>query len=128
METRLTREKLSFDEAFDAVRSGAFGGTALYIGTVRDMEDDRRVAAINYEAYDPRALSELAKGARKIEERFGARVVVFHRVGPVPVGEASVIIAAAAPHRDAAFDACAEIIEYLKRSVPICKTAFVPAE
>jgi molybdopterin synthase catalytic subunit len=128
METCITREKLSFDKAFESVRAPGSGAAVLFIGTVRDSEEGRKVSAINYEAYDQMALSELAKGALKAEDKHGAKLAVFHRLGAVPVGEASIVVAAAAPHREAAFAACREIVEHLKENVPIWKTAFIPAE
>ena len=128
METRITRDKLSFDLAFDSVRAPGFGAVVLFVGTVRETEEGKKVAAINYEAYDQMALTELAKGVMAAEEKHSARIAVFHRLGAVPVGEASIVVAAAAAHREEAFAACRSVVEHLKQNVPIWKTAFIPAE
>ncbi|HAH07323.1 MAG TPA: hypothetical protein DCM05_12515 [Elusimicrobia bacterium] len=128
METRITRDKLSFDQAFESVKAPGFGAAVLFVGTVRETEEGRKVSAINYEAYDQMALTELAKGAMAAEEKHGAHLAVFHRLGAVPVGEASIVVAAAAAHREEAFAACRAVVEHLKENVPIWKTAFIPAE
>lgn len=124
---RLTTSPLDIGEAFRCVCGPDAGGTALFVGTVRDAEEGRPIAGIAYEAYEGMAFKELAACAAKAEERHGARVAVRHRLGAVPAGEASVVVAAAAPHREQAFQACREVIDSIKESVPIWKTSFLPA-
>lgn len=81
------------------------------------------VEGLSYEAFEPMALTVLEGVADEIAQRFGVeRLVILHRVGEVPLGEASVIIAVAAPHREAAFDACRYAIEELKARAPIWKS------
>lgn len=119
---RLVNGPISADEALRAVSSPACGGTVLFIGTVRHDADTEGADALDYESYAPmaeRKLEEIAAGIRKQDP--DARVAILHRVGRVPVGEASVIIAVAAPHRAAAFEACRGAMEALKRDVPIWK-------
>ena len=83
----------------------------------------QRVVALEYEAYESMALAVLREIAVEIEERFGvSRVAILHRTGRVPVGEASVAIAVAAPHRAEAFDACRYAIDELKARAPIWKS------
>lgn len=122
---RLTSSPLDIGEAFRCVAEPGLGGVALFVGTVRGSEEGRPIGGIGYEAYEGMALKELDACARKAEERHGAKVAVFHRVGTVPVGEASVVVAAAAPHRAEAFAACRETIESIKESVPIWKSSFL---
>lgn len=127
MQVRLTREPLSLDQAYGAVREPGLGGIALFVGTVRDREESRPVAAIDYEAYEPLAEKELVRLLRRAEERWRAKAAVHHRLGRVPAGEPSVLVAAAAEHRAEAFAACREIIDRLKETAPIWKTGFLPA-
>jgi molybdopterin synthase catalytic subunit/molybdopterin converting factor small subunit len=83
----------------------------------------RRVEALDYEAYEPMALAELERIAGEIADRFGVTgVAILHRTGEVALGETSVAIVTAAPHRDAAFDACRYAIEELKARAPIWKS------
>jgi molybdopterin synthase catalytic subunit len=98
------------------------GATSVFVGTVREVNDGREVERIDYEAYEPMALAELRAVADGVQTRFeGTRVAVEHRLGTLGVGEASVAIAVSHPHRRAAIDACAAVIEELKRRVPIWK-------
>jgi MoaE-MoaD fusion protein len=81
------------------------------------------VEGLTYEAFEPMALGVLESIADEIEERFGVRrLAILHRTGDVSLGEASVVIAVAAPHRGAAFDACRYAIEELKARAPIWKS------
>lgn len=101
------------------------GGTCVFLGTVREGAAERAaggVVAIEYAAYDAMAERELAAIRDEAHARWpGSRVAVRHRVGSVPVGEASIAIAAAAPHRAQAFEACRYVIEEVKRRLPIWK-------
>lgn len=124
MQVLLTREPLSLDAAYAAVRAPELGGIVVFLGTVRDDEEGRAIAAIDYEAYEPLARKELMRIGRRVEERFGARAAVQHRLGAVAAGEASVLVAAAAAHRAEAFAACRELIDRLKETVPIWKARF----
>jgi molybdopterin synthase catalytic subunit len=82
----------------------------------------RRVEALAYEAFEPMALDVLAQIADEIEARWAVRgIAIVHRVGPVPLGEASVLVVAAAPHRDAAFAAAHYAIDETKARAPIWK-------
>lgn len=104
-----------------AVADPDHGGTALFIGTTRREAGEREVAELRYEAYEELALSELAAIAAEAERAHHARVAVAHRTGSVAVGEPSVVVAASAPHRPAAFAACRYVIDELKRRAPIWK-------
>jgi len=98
------------------------GAVVTFLGTVRDHHQGRPVARLTYDAYRPMAERMLGAIARDLEaahENLAAAVV--HRLGEVPVGEPSVVIAVAAPHRAAAWEASREALERLKREVPIWK-------
>jgi molybdopterin synthase catalytic subunit len=97
------------------------GGTALFVGTTRREAGTREVVELRYEAYEELALSELRAVAAEAERAFSARVAVEHRIGPVAVGEPSVVVAASAGHRPAAFAACRYVIDELKARAPIWK-------
>src|SRR5512132_301823 len=118
----LTEEPLSLDAAFRAVLDPACGGTALFVGTTRSPNQGREVDELRYEAFDELARPEMERVARAVAGRHGlGAVYLAHRVGVVPAAEPSVIVAAAAPHRDEAFAGCRELIDELKRTVPIWK-------
>ena len=112
---------LSVDEVLAAVSAAAVGGVTVFVGTVRDHDRDRSVTALDYSAH-PTALDRL-RGVLDAVARRHPRVVLaaVHRVGRLEIGEAAVVVAAAAPHRGEAFDASRELIDDLKASVPIWK-------
>jgi len=117
--TRLTRSAISVEALLGEVQGPERGGTCVFLGTVRSGDD---VTGIEYSAYDDMALAEINRMLAEAEERWpDARVTLRHRLGLVPVGEASIAIAAAAPHREAAFAACRYVIEEVKKRLPIWK-------
>ena len=98
------------------------GAVVTFAGLVRDHNQDRQVQFLEYEAYEPlavRALQRIVDEARDLWP--GARVAVHHRLGRLEIGEASIVIAAASPHRADAFAACRYTIERVKQIVPIWK-------
>jgi molybdopterin synthase catalytic subunit len=103
-------------------RGDGDGAVSLFLGTVRNVNAGRRVLFLEYEAYPRMAELEMERIAAEAIERFGVtKVAIVHRVGRVEIGEASVVIAVAAPHRAPAMDACRFVIDTLKTSVPIWK-------
>jgi molybdopterin synthase catalytic subunit len=100
----------------------ANGATLLFVGTVRDVNDGRPVSGMEYTAYRSMAERELAAIAREAKERYGTDdIVIEHRLGVLDLGDASVAIAIAHPHRGPAYDASRFVIEQLKQRVPIWK-------
>jgi molybdopterin synthase catalytic subunit len=98
------------------------GAVVTFAGLVRDHNQGRQVQFLEYEAYEPlaiRALQRIVDEARELWP--GARVAVHHRLGRLEIGEASIVIAAASPHRADAFAACRYTIERVKQIVPIWK-------
>jgi molybdopterin synthase catalytic subunit len=118
----VSSEPLSVDDAIAAVRDAGFGGIVVFLGTVRDRSRGKRVTHLEYEAYAEMAEAKMREIARRLEaEHAPLRVVMHHRVGDLAIGEIAVIVAAGAPHRDAAFDAARAAIDELKTIVPIWK-------
>lgn len=113
---------LSLDTCSDFVQDPACGGTALFVGTVRNETKGKSVQALDFEAYVPMAISEMEKIAESMYEKWSThKVSMHHRVGKLDIGEIAVIIAVSAPHRAAAFAACQYGIDTLKETVPIWK-------
>jgi molybdopterin synthase catalytic subunit len=119
---RVTSEPLVAEEALTFVGDPGAGGTVVFVGTVRDRSDAGDVTGLSYEAWDDLATERLAEIAAEMLERWPARkVAIVHRTGDLEVGEASVVVAASAPHRADAFEAARHGIERLKEDVPIWK-------
>jgi molybdopterin converting factor subunit 1 len=112
---------LDLREVLEAVAAPGLGGIVTFTGTVRNETRGRRVTRLEYEAYRPMAEKKLAEIGAAVAEKHSAEVAIVHRVGVLSPGEAAVVIACAAPHRTAAFRACEECIERLKKDVPIWK-------
>jgi molybdopterin synthase catalytic subunit len=103
-------------------QSSDFGAVSVFAGTVRDVNDGRRVTAIDYSAYTSMAESELASIIANAEDLFGvSALIVEHRVGALAIGDVSVAIVAAHAHRAPALDCTRFVIEEIKRRVPIWK-------
>jgi len=118
----LSPEPLSLPEVVAIVEGPDQGGVVTFTGTVRRHGQQPRVARLEYEAYGPMAEEVLTTIADEIErEHPGARVAIHHRTGTLVVGEIAVVIAASAPHRAEAFEACRAAIERLKQRAPIWK-------
>lgn len=104
------------------VRSPKFGAVSLFVGTVRETSDGRRVTAIDYSAYVSMAQDELDRIVDEASEKFGVgAILVEHRIGPLALGEVSVAIGVAHQHRAPALEATSFLIERIKAQVPIWK-------
>jgi len=113
---------LDVQQCIDWVMSPECGGIDVFIGTVRNATQGKPVLRLEFEAYEKMALSEFKKIAQQTFEKWPVqKVAIHHRVGVLQIGEIPVIIAVAAAHRDAAFEACRYIIDTLKQTVPIWK-------
>jgi len=107
------------------VRGPDCGGTCVFLGTVRGGPEENGVTDIEYSAYDGMAEAEIERILSEARQRWPvARVALRHRIGRVPVGEASIAIAAAAPHRAEAFAACRHVIEEVKKRLPVWKKEY----
>jgi len=113
--------ELSLDEVRAAVAGPGAGGIALFAGAVRDTDHDQGVTGLSYHAH-PSAEAELRRVAELIAEKFKVLgIAAVHRVGDLAIGDLAVVAAVACAHRGEAFDACRELIDVLKASVPIWK-------
>jgi len=122
MSAYLSREPISVDALIAQAATPECGGTCLFLGTVRNGPAESGVAAIEYTAYDDMAEAELQRIVADARERWpGARIALRHRLGRVAVGEPSIAIVAAAPHRAQAFEACRYVIEEVKHRLPVWK-------
>ncbi|HYM49915.1 MAG TPA: molybdenum cofactor biosynthesis protein MoaE [Candidatus Limnocylindrales bacterium] len=118
----LSEEPLDPQAIASRVRSDQDGAVVVFQGVVRDVARGRTVRALVYEAYGAMAQRQMEMLAAEAASRFAiGGLAVVHRTGTLQVGEVSVVIAVAAPHRGAAFDACEWLIDELKRTVPIWK-------
>jgi len=119
--TGLRETPLSVDEVLGAVATPAAGGTALFVGTVREEDHGRTVTRLGYSAH-PTAEAELRRVAEKVAADSGATALAaLHRVGDLEIGDIAVVVAVACPHRQEAFAACRRLIDDLKAEVPIWK-------
>lgn len=118
----LTSEPLDVGAIARRIVPAACGATVTLDGYVRQFTKDKETSYLVYEAYEPMALREMEKLIAQAHEQFEiVSVGIVHRLGRLEIGETSVVISAAAPHRRAAFEACEWLIKELKRTVPIWK-------
>ena len=121
----LLHEPLSLERCTEAVRRPGSGGLALFVGSVRDVSEGKRVQHLEYEAYEPMALAKLQQVVDEATQRWSVQAMAIqHRLGKLEIGEDAVIIAVACSHRAEAFAACAFAIDRLKEIVPIWKKEF----
>lgn len=119
---QLTRERLDRDALIAQVAHASVGGIVIFEGVVRDHARGKQIRYLEYDAYLEMAEQQIRVIIAEAERRWGVeRVAVAHRFGRLEIGEASVIIVVASPHRAEAFDVCRYIIDTLKATVPIWK-------
>ncbi len=122
MRTAIVDRTIDVTALMNEVAGNHNGATIAFIGTVRDVNDGRAVSGMEYTAYLGMAARELETIAHEAAEAYGTNdVIVEHRLGELELGDASVVIAVAHPHRGAAYDASRYVIEQLKKRVPIWK-------
>lgn len=119
---RISEEALDVAAHLDAVVDASAGAETSFIGRVRDHDPDAAgaVAALEYTAH-PDAEATLIRLAERAADAHGAQIAVSHRIGRLGVGEAAVVIACSASHRGEAFAACRQVIEDIKRELPVWK-------
>ncbi len=118
----LTTESLDVGAIARRVVPASCGAIVTLDGFVRQFTRERETEYLVYEAYEPMALKEMEKLIGQAREKFEIENVgIVHRLGKLEIGETSVVISIAAPHRRAAFEACEWLIKELKRTVPIWK-------
>jgi MoaE-MoaD fusion protein len=122
---RLSSEPLSLDAVVDEVRSDEAGAIATFVGTTRVQSRGRTVLHLDYEAFEEMAEQVMGKIAEELKRRYDlCAIAIHHRTGRVEIGEASVVIAVSAPHRQDALAACKDAIDTLKEQVPLWKKEF----
>ena len=118
----ITTKPLNNGEIARRVVPAECGATVTLDGYVRRFTKGRETLYLVYEAYEPMALKEMEKLIRQAHEQFEiSHIGIVHRLGKLEIGETSVVISVASPHRRAAFEACEWLIKELKRTVPIWK-------
>jgi molybdopterin synthase catalytic subunit len=106
-------------------RSPHAGAINTFIGTVRELTDDKVTKYLYYEAYRPMALKKMSQiGEEIIKQWPQARIAITHRVGKLNISDIAVVIACSTPHRSEAFEACRYAIERMKQMVPIWKKEY----
>ncbi len=119
---RLSDAPLSLQAVVDEVRSDEAGAIATFLGTTRIESRGRTVLHLDYEAYEGMAEQVMAEIAEELKGRYDIReIAIHHRTGRIEIGEASVVIAVSAPHRQDALAACKDAIDTLKEKVPLWK-------
>jgi molybdopterin synthase catalytic subunit len=118
----ITTEVLDVAALIASVDAGGMGAVTSFVGLVRDHNQGRRVLHLEYDAYEPLAHRGLDRIREEAAARWPAvRLAIHHRIGRLAIGEVSVAIVAASPHRADAFSACRYAIERIKQIVPIWK-------
>ena len=122
---RVTTEPLDVQQVHDLVKSPTDGAVVTFDGIVRNNFDGRDVRFLEYEAYAAMAEKKMAEIAAEVQTKFAVGdVAMVHRIGRLEIGESSILIAVAAPHRQPAFEACAYAMDRVKQEVPVWKKEF----
>ena len=120
----LVEQEISVTDIIRAVEDesgGAAGAVVTFLGIVRNRSQGHTIQYLEYSAYKPMAEKEMQRIADEVRQRWGFPCSIVHRVGRLEIGEASVVIAVASPHRAAAFEACHYAIDRVKETVPVWK-------
>ena len=118
----ITDQPLDPERVTNLVRRDGNGAVVTFLGTTRDQFEGKRVLRLEYEAYYDMALKKLEEICREMQQEFGVEdVAISHRTGLVDIGQISLIVAVAAPHRKEAFYACHKVVDRVKETVPIWK-------
>jgi len=122
---RVTAEPLSVQQVSDLVKRPTDGAVVTFDGIVRNNFDGRPVRYLAYEAYAAMAEKKMAEVGAEVQQKFAiGEIAMVHRIGRLEIGESSIVIAVAAPHRHAAFEACAYAMDRVKAEVPVWKKEF----
>ncbi len=122
MTVELTHQPLDPERVTAQVRQDTNGAVVTFLGTTRNSVQGKRVIKLEYEAFEEMALKKLEEVRLDVQAEFGIEdVAIAHRIGTVPIGEVSLVIAVASPHREKAFFACHKIVDRIKEIVPIWK-------
>lgn len=118
----ITFDPICADALLERVTTDRDGAAILFLGQVRNHNDGRAVSGMEYQGYEAMAQAQLLEIAQEAEERCGGgRVAAAHRLGTLTLGEVSVAIAVASPHRQRAYEASRYVIEEIKKRLPVWK-------
>lgn len=118
----LTEEPIAAESILQQVQSPRAGAVVLFLGTTRELTNDRRTESLDYECYPEMAAKKLAELEAEARRRWQlVECAIVHRLGHLEIGEASVAVAVSSAHRRAAFEAGQWLIDTLKQTVPIWK-------
>ncbi len=121
----ITRETIDAQRVIDSAKTDDCGAVVVFMGTVRDDSEGKRVLYLEYDVYPEMAYKKLCEIAAEVQAKWGlGNVSIVHRVGKLEIGETAVVIAVGSPHRLAAFQACQYAIDRIKEVVPIWKKEF----
>ena len=118
----LTNDSIDITDAYNFVVDSFTGASSIFVGTTRDSFENKTVIKLSYEAYEPMALKEMKQLCENVRKEFKVhKIYMLHRLGEVPIKEASIVIAVSSVHRKDSLDALQALIDTLKERVPIWK-------
>lgn len=121
----ITHEPLDPEAITAGVRRDTNGAVVTFLGSTRSATGDRKVLHLEYEAYRPMADTQLGQIVDEVRERWSIQdMAMAHRLGRLEIGDISLVVAVASPHRKAAFEACHYAVDRIKQIVPIWKKEF----
>lgn len=121
----LTDQPIDVQWVIGEASSDEAGAVSVFIGTVRNMTDGKRVVKLDFESYEKMAITEVQNIVEEAKDRWPVqKIAVVHRTGELVISDIAVCIAVSCPHRAEAFEACRFIIDTLKETVPIWKKEF----
>lgn len=119
---KITRDQLDPIPIADTVRQDSNGAVVTFLGTTRRSSQGREVLFLDYEAYKPMAMKELQRIAMEVTSMWNIKdVAIVHRIGRLEIGDISLVVSTASPHRKEAFEACHYVVDRIKETVPIWK-------
>lgn len=119
---KVTRQELAPQPITASVRRDTNGAVVTFLGATRRSSQGKEVLYLEYEAYEPMALKELEQIKREVASRWDIDdIAIAHRVGRLEIGDISLVVAVASPHRKEAFEACHYVVDRIKETVPIWK-------
>ena len=118
----LTTDPLNPEKITAQVRRDTNGAVVTFLGATRNNFQGKQVITLEYEAYEEMALKKLGEVREELQAQFDLEdIAISHRIGTVPIGEISLVVAVASPHRKEAFQACQAAVDRIKEIVPIWK-------
>ena len=119
---QITEEQLDSEKITNLVRRDSNGAVVTFLGNTRDNFEGKSVIRLEYEAYVKMAVKKLEEIRQEMMQEFGIEdIAIAHRIGVVDIGETSLVVAVASPHRTEAFQACHKVVDRVKEIVPIWK-------